>query len=84
METIIAVWDERYGVPKYAGQTMTKNEFLRWESNDNYVYEFVGGIREPITGMRQDENYLLTNVENVFLSTSALEKGSRLRPEMDI
>ena len=83
METIIAIWDERYGVPKYAGQTMTKDDFLRWESDDNYVYEYNDGVLEPTTGMRQDENYLLTNLETAFFKTSAFQKGDRLRSEMD-
>ena len=84
METTVASWDERYGVSKYAGQTMTKADFLRWESDDNYVYEFIDGILEPITGMRQDENYLLTHLENAFLTTDSFRQGVRLRSEMDV
>ena len=73
----------QYGPPKYAGHRMTKAEFLRWESDDNYVYEFNNGILEPTTGMSQDENHLLTNLENLFIKTSAFRNGWRLRPEMD-
>ncbi|GAB2575695.1 Uma2 family endonuclease [Spirosoma areae] len=80
---IAEVHNDRYGVPKYAGQTMSKADFLRWESDDNYVYEFNDGVLEPTTGMRQDENYLLTNLENLFVKTSAFQNGWRLRPEMD-
>ena len=61
----------QYGVPKYAGHRMTKADFLRWESDDNYVYEFNNGVLEPTTGMRQDENYLLTNLENRFYQTNS-------------
>lgn len=74
----------QYGVPKYAGHRMTKAEFLRWESDDNYVYEFNDGVLEPTTGMRQDENYLLTNLENQFFQTNSFKSGDRLRAEMDV
>lgn len=84
METIATVGDERYGVPKYAGLTMTKDDFLRWESDDNYVYEFNNGVLEPTTGMRQDEDYLLTNIENLFYQTDSFRTGDRLRAEMDV
>jgi len=72
-----------YGMPRYAGLNMTKAEFLRWESDDNYVYEFNDGLLEPTTGMRQDENYLSTNLENVFFETASFRSGNRLRAEMD-
>ena len=61
---------------------MTKADFLRWESDDNYVYEFNNGVLEPTTGMRQDENYLLS-LENQFFKTSAFQNGWRMRAEMD-
>ena len=38
METTLLIEDDRYGLPKYAGQTMIKADFLRWQSDDNYVY----------------------------------------------
>lgn len=72
-----------YGVPKYAGMQMSKAEFLRWESDDNYIYEFSEGVLVPKTGMRQEEDYLLTNLENQFFKTSAFQQGGRLRAEMD-
>jgi Uma2 family endonuclease len=83
METLTIAYDEQYGVPKYAGQRMTKADFLRWESDDNYAYEFNDGLLEPTTGMRQDENYLLANLETVFFQTAAFRSGGRLRAEMD-
>ncbi len=74
---------DRYGAPTYAGQRMDKADFLRWESDDNYVYEYNDGLLEPTTSMRQDENRLLTHLENVFFKTEAFKEGDRLRPEMD-
>lgn len=84
METPIIQTDVySYGTPKYAGQRMTKANFLRWKPDDFYVYEYSNGILEPTTSMRQDENYLLTNLENQFFKTSAFQNGGRLRTEMD-
>lgn len=78
METTSDLLTERYGAPRYAGQRMTKADFLRWESDDNYVYEFNDGILEPTTSIRQDENYLLTNLENCFYATESFQNGDRL------
>ena len=83
METLIAVWDERYGVPKYAGQTMTVDEFLRWESDDNYVYEYNDGTLEPTTGMRQDEALMLKRLTRLFQKTDAFQQGGELFAEMN-
>lgn len=55
METPTVQTAYDYGTPKYAGQQMTKADFLRWESDDNYVCEFVDGVPEPTTGARQTE-----------------------------
>ncbi len=72
-----------YGSPKYAGQRMSKTSFLQWEPDDRYVYEYNEGILEPTFSMRQDENYLLTNIENRFFETTDFQAGVRLRAEMD-
>lgn len=74
----------QYGIPKYAGHRMTKADFLRWESDDNYVYEFNDGVLEPTISMRQDEIYLLDAIENQFFQTNAFRKGGRLRGEIDV
>lgn len=75
---------DRYGVPKYAGHRMSKAEFLRWESDDNYVYEFNDGVLEPTTSMKQDEVYLFDTIENRFFQTTAFREGGRLRGEIDV
>ena len=73
-----------YGVARYAGQRMSKEDFLRWESDDNYVYEFDNGLLIPTTSMRQDENQLVANLENCFFATQSFRDGGRLRAEMDV
>ena len=72
-----------YGPPKYTGQRMSKAGFLQWEPDDMYVYEYNEGVLEPAFSMRQDENYLLTNIENQFFKTTDFLAGVRLRAEMD-
>lgn len=62
---------------------MSKASFLQWESDDMYVYEYNEGVLEPTFSMRQDENYLLTNIENQFFKTTDFQAGVRLRAEMD-
>jgi Uma2 family endonuclease len=81
---IAEVHNDRYGIPQYAGQTMEKADFLRWESDDNYVYEFNNGVLEPTTSMRQDELHILNALENQFFKTNAFREGGRLRAEIDI
>lgn len=81
---IADVHNDRYGTPQHAGQSMNKVDFLRWASDDNYVYEFYNGVLEPTLSMRQDENYVLTNLEDSFYQTNAFKTGDRLRAEMDV
>ncbi len=84
---------DRYGAPKYAGQRMTKADFLRWESDDNYVYEYNGGILEPTKSARRvlvppaitpEERLLITNREHHFSYTDAFSKGNRLQIGVDV
>ena len=85
METILELKSIAYdyGVPKYAGQTMTKADFLRWESDDNYVYELDNGILEPTTGMKQEEILMLKQLTRRFQRTSAYEREGELVGETD-
>lgn len=82
--TDFLVDQNRYGAPKHAGQPMEKADFLRWESDDNYVYEYNDGLLEPTTSMKQEELPLLTNLENYFFKTSAFQHGDRIRAEVDV
>ena len=84
METIATVGNERYGVPKYAGLTMTKDDFLRWESDDNYVYEFNNGVLEPTISMRQDGILMLKRLTRRFQKTNAYEQEGELVAEVDV
>lgn len=84
MEAIAKPARHQYGIPNYAGQSMTKAEFLDWESDDNYVYEFNAGILEPTTGMRQDELLMLKRLTRRFLQTETFTEDGELVAEVDI
>ena len=74
----------QYGVPKYAGHRMSKADFLRWESDDNYVYEFNDGVLEPTISMRQDEILMLKRITRRFQQTYAYEQEGELVGEVDV
>ena len=56
-----------YGVARYAGQRMSKEDFLRWESDDNYDYEFSDGVLQLKKGGAWDE-YPETSVDSCQLA----------------
>ena len=69
--------------PKYAGQSMEKARFMRWESDDEFVYEWSDGILEPITSMKQEEIFICRNITDAFYSTLAFRQRARLLQEID-
>lgn len=74
---------DRYGLPKYAGHTMTKADFLRWESDDNYVYEFNNGVLEPTISMKPEEVILAKRILRRFNGTEAYRRDNELMGEID-
>lgn len=86
METIIgtSVAVRDYGVAKYAGVRMELADFLQWESDDSYMYEYNNGILEPTTGMKQSEVFVLDTLEDRFYQTDAFTEGGRLRAGVDV
>lgn len=84
MEPTTDLITARYGKPRYDGQRMTKADFLRWNSDDNYVYEYNNGLLEPTTAMRQDEIYLYRIIEDYFFKTTTFQEGGRLWAEIDV
>lgn len=83
METLIGTTHD-YGIAKYAGVRMELADFLHWESDDNYVYEYNNGLLEPTTGMKQNEVFVFDALEEQFYQTEAFKKGARLRAEVDV
>lgn len=64
---IAEVKNYHYGVPKYAGLTMSKADFLQWESDDNYVYEFNDGVLESTS-----KNITICTAADVLSAAPAL------------
>ncbi len=67
-------------VPKHAGRTMSKADFLKWESDDVFVYEFNDGVLEPKVGLRGRELFLIRNLSRTFAKTQAYQQGGVFFP----
>lgn len=83
METLVAPNDTKSLAPKYAGQRMEKANFLAWQSDDAFVYEWNKGILEPTAGMKQEELYIIQRICRKFTGTSAYSEYAELIPEID-
>lgn len=79
-----AVSPAAYDAAKYAGRTMTKAEFMRWESDDNYVYEYNHGLLEPTESRRQEELLLFRQLTRRFIQTDAFRQRGELAAEIDV
>ncbi len=83
METL-TIEAVREGVPKYAGLSLSKADFLQWESDDDFFYEWNDGILEPMKGMQQNELFIISNIEDKFFETETFKKKKgRLFSEID-
>ncbi len=80
METMEIVRDV---TPKYAGQRMDKAHFMRWESDDEFVYEWSDGILEPTTSMKQEEIFITRNILKAFRNTALYQQDALLLEEID-
>ena len=84
MEPLIDGVSEHYGTPKYAGQIMTKSDFLKWEADDAFVYEYNNGRLEPSLSMKQEEVQLLQRLTRRFQQTDAYRQEGELVAEVDV
>ena len=62
---------------------MSKERFLNWNPDDDFVYEFDNGFAEPTTGMKKDERYLIINIQDKFSVLPMYQQGTRLLAETD-
>ena len=62
---------------------MSKERFLNWNPDDDFVYEFDNGFAEPTTGMKKDERYLIINIQDKFSLLPMYQQGARLLAETD-
>lgn len=83
METLVAPPEEKTVAPNYAGLRMEKADFLKWESDDAFVYEWNDGFLEPRIAMKQEELYIIQRICRNFTGTTAYQNYAELIPEID-
>lgn len=63
------------------GIPMSKQEFLNWNPEDDFLYEFDNELAIPTDGMRKEERYLVRNIQKAFRKTRAFEENGCLFEE---
>jgi len=62
---------------------MTKVEFLNWNPDDGFLYEYDGEYAEQLHAMQNTERYLVRNIQKQFQSTNAFQEGHWLFEETE-
>lgn len=65
------------------GIPMSKQRFLNWNPDDDFLYEFDNGTAIPTDGMKKAERYLTVNIQDKFATLKAYQDGGRLLAETD-
>lgn len=63
---------------------MPKAQFLNWNPDDGFLYEYDNGYAEQTTGMKKNERYIVSNVLDKFETTQAYQERAKLLPESDV
>ncbi|MBC7891455.1 MAG: hypothetical protein H7Y12_04505 [Sphingobacteriaceae bacterium] len=50
---------------------MTKEQFIAWNPDDGFLYEYENGFALQTTGMKKEERYLFRNLQKAFRKTEA-------------
>lgn len=66
------------------GIPMSKEQFLNWNPDNGFLYEFENGLAIPTNGMRKEERYLVRNVQRAFAKTNAFQEGGYMFEENDV
>lgn len=62
----------------------TLDEFINWEPNDGYKYEWNDGELIQFTGMKRKHLQLIKRLNRLFLTTFAHQQGGELICEQDV
>ena len=62
---------------------MSKQAFLNWNPDDDFLYEFDNNLAIPNAGMKKAERYLVVNIQDKFAQLKAYRDGGRLLAETD-
>ncbi len=68
-------------LPAYAGIRMPLQDFLLWEADDGYQYEWEDGLLEAQEGMRPEERIIHKRLIDRFSGTELFRQGYRLFSE---
>lgn len=63
---------------------MSKETFLNWNPDDGFLYEYDNGFAEQTTGMKKEERYIISNIQDTFDTTNAYRERAKLLPESDV
>lgn len=63
---------------------MSKQAFINWNPDDGFLYEYDNGFAEQTSGMKKEERYIISNIQDKFLTTSAHSERAKLFEESDI
>lgn len=63
---------------------MTKEQFLTWDTNDDFLYEYDNGFAVQPTGMGKKERYIIRNIQKAFRRTAAFAEDAYLYEENDV
>ena len=62
---------------------MTKAEFLRWNPDDSFLYEYDGQYAEQNHAMKNTERYLVRNIQRKYQTTEAFRQNDWLFEETE-
>lgn len=48
---------------------MSKEAFLNWNSDDGFLYEYANGFAEQTSGTKNNERYIISNIQDKFSTT---------------
>ena len=63
---------------------MSKQTFMNWSPDDGYLYEYDNGFAWQITGMKNNERYIISNIQDKFVVTQAFKQKAYLFGKSDV
>lgn len=64
--------------------SMTKEQFLQWNPDEGFLYEYDNGFAVQTTGTRKNERYIIRTIQEAFRKTSAFTEDACLYEQNDV
>lgn len=64
--------------------SMSKETFVNWSPDDDYLYEYDNGFVWQITGMKNNERHIISNIQDKFAETQAFKQKAWLFGKSDV